>query len=286
MDFENLIRREINLSKYRGDLFTEWLGLPLSLPITRFFLSYNISENTASVLMWIVGITGAVLILLGPIFKIFGLILIISHYILDYVDGQLARERKTASLKGAVLDRWNHYTLQMLFYIMLAFNIYREYGSAILMIPVFIFIFWNQFRNLIANMPALIYCNELNGYDGEEVEIIHNNYESTVRLESGRTEENRTCEESAAPTENRPSWRVKIRSASTSFDFLIMSLLVATSCEVILTYLTGISLDLDMILIMLFAAYYLYNFYDFSKEYLFSDRIYENVKKLERKLKS
>jgi hypothetical protein len=282
MGYREVVERERELLNNRGDFFTNWLGLPVSLAITRLFIKFNFSENLASLLMWFVGISGSILLAFGSSLKIIGLMLIVFHYILDYVDGQLAREHKTSSVWGAILDRWSHFTVQMTFYCMLAIGLYRENQTLWVFVSVFIFIFWNQFRNMIANIPVLIYFNELSGYHEKESRIIYENYLATLQ------KKNTVCQNATAQIPEQPTinnWRAHIRSASTSFDFFVISLLCCAVAEAIIS-LMGWNTTLFLYAIYAFAVYYLFNFIDYSKLYLFSDRIYLNLAEVDKKLAS
>ena len=262
-EFEQLIKREQELSKLRGDLFTRWLGLPCSLQISRIFLHYRISENIATLLMWLSGIIGSLLIMAGSPWQIPGLLLLVFQYILDYVDGQLARQRQTSSVRGAVWDRWCHYTIEMLFFFALGFSLFNIHDSVVVIAAIFIIIFWNRFRIFIVTLPTLIYWNELNGYPDIESDMIRKNYlETSAQFRNSKVH-------TPAPEK---SWRSMIRAASTSFNFLIFVLLLAAVADYILILFDN-ELNLMLYTVYLFAGYYLFNILDYSKDYLFTDRI-------------
>ena len=278
MGIENIKEREYRLAKDRGDFFTRWLGLPLSLPITRFFLKFDISENTATFIMWLIGMIGSLLLLAGLAGKIVGLILLIFHYIFDYVDGQLARERKTASVLGAVKDRWSHFTVQMSFFFCLGASTYIEFENPLTLIPACILLFWHHFRALIANMSSLIYCSELKGYPDEERLTIYKNYKESISAPPTETHENPETQQAI-----KESLLSRFRHTSTNFNFLTFTLLFFAICEYLLIYL-GYDHPLFFGGTILFAVYYLLNFIDYSKDYLFSDRISQELSNHESKL--
>ena len=113
VDVLNEIRaRELKRLNDRGDLVSRMFGLALSLQITRLLLFFGLRENFAMFLMWVIGTSGAIALAFGGWWLPFGFALLFLHYIVDYCDGQLARQFRTSSLVGGVRDRWIHFTVR------------------------------------------------------------------------------------------------------------------------------------------------------------------------------
>ena len=278
-EIESIEKREKKLAQQRGDFFSPWLGFPCSLPITRFFLRHDISENIATMLMWWTGMLGSLLLLPGLPWSIVGFSLLMLQLVLDYVDGQLARHRGTASVRGAVWDRWSHFMIEMFFYAMLATSLYYQHGSPVVFIPVAVLVIWNRFRVLISGLPTLIYCNEMTCYPDIESRMMRHN----LGAETASDEEKTAKDE---PHLNKLSWlRCILRSTTTSFNFLILVLLFAAIAEFILA-LIGHELPLVFLAVLTTAVYYAYNIIDYSYDYLFTDRIETDIVALSKRLRS
>jgi phosphatidylglycerophosphate synthase len=113
-----------------------WHGIhiarPISIYITRLFLLWNISANTVTLLFTLIGIIAAVCFFLGTNkFMIIGALLLQFWYILDHVDGEIARYKKETSLTGVYFDRISHYIVQPLIFFALGMGIYRNDNSLI-----------------------------------------------------------------------------------------------------------------------------------------------------------
>ncbi|MBI2025345.1 CDP-alcohol phosphatidyltransferase family protein [Candidatus Kaiserbacteria bacterium] len=100
-----------SIKELRVKLQTNVLGHPIlqrvpSIYVTRLFLLTSITANQISAVMIIVGIISGVVIAFGYIWL--GLALIYLNLVLDAVDGELARYKKTFSMRGVYLDLVNH----------------------------------------------------------------------------------------------------------------------------------------------------------------------------------
>lgn len=113
-----------SIKELRVKLQTNQLGHPilqrvLSIYLTRIVIPTNITANQVSAAMLVVGLLASLSIFLGYIWL--GFFLIYLSILLDAVDGEVARYRKTFSLQGIYLDLVNHLATQGLFFLALAF---------------------------------------------------------------------------------------------------------------------------------------------------------------------
>lgn len=96
-----------------------YLRRGLSIYVTRLFLRTNIRPNQVTVAMVLIGIAGAVAIFFGYIWL--GFILVYLNIVLDAVDGELARYKKSFSLRGVYMDRINHLAVPGFFFFAVTF---------------------------------------------------------------------------------------------------------------------------------------------------------------------
>lgn len=273
---------ELELTKDRGDFFTNVFGLKLSLPITKFFLRHKLSANFATFMMFLTALSGGILLAVDDLTIILGLLLLTLSYIFDYVDGQVARFYKNASLLGAVQDRFVHVTTENVAIICLGVWLMRVYHNWYVFALTFIMLFWNQFRVFLAKLHILIYVEEFTSYPLCERKIIQENYLKRVMSETDITESAAT----PRPPE-RSSWREmlgNIRICTYTFNFFTFVLLGVAIVDFCFL-LAGYNLHLKLIILVLFAAYYIFQILDFTYTYLYSDRIYWQINELEQELK-
>jgi len=271
-EFQTLKAREWSLYSERGDYFTRWFGLPVSLQITRLYLKLGLNENHASASMLITGLIGAALMILGPWGIFLGASFLVLHYLFDYVDGQIARHRGRASVNGAVLDRWNHFLVETATFPCLAFGLYLYNDQVWPWIAVWILYIWNRFRVLLAQLPANILAEELSRYPRFEREMMRMNL-SKEEAPSGNA--------APKPTQagKKKSRVARIRSsvsrfrvASTSYNGFTMLLWFGAALDLVAGYLFSTDGIIEMIVIIL-AVYAVFNIIDYSWTYIRSDRV-------------
>jgi len=87
---------------------------PAALLITRPAIRLGVSADAATAVTWFTGIVAAVAISFpGLASAIVGVVLLQLWYLLDHVDGQIARYHGRASLDGTALDYLMHHTIHL-----------------------------------------------------------------------------------------------------------------------------------------------------------------------------
>jgi phosphatidylglycerophosphate synthase len=85
----------------------------LSLHVTRRVLALPITPNGWTVVMIVVGVAGAAVLAVPGVGTALAAALAVQVYLLlDCVDGEVARWRRTTSAAGVYLDRLGHYTVE------------------------------------------------------------------------------------------------------------------------------------------------------------------------------
>jgi hypothetical protein len=98
-----------------GNWVARRITRPAALPITWLILPAGISAHTVTLIAWGCGIAAAVALGWGTSASwLTAALLLQLWYLLDHVDGQIARYRGTDSLDGVQLDYLMHHTLNLL----------------------------------------------------------------------------------------------------------------------------------------------------------------------------
>jgi phosphatidylglycerophosphate synthase len=99
----------------------------LGYPITKLFLSLGVSPNTVT-LMWIfVQIIGALIISTGNyIYMVIGVFIFNLSFVLDAVDGQIARYINQTSLVGYYYDKLAHFISTPALFICLGIAVFKQ----------------------------------------------------------------------------------------------------------------------------------------------------------------
>jgi hypothetical protein len=136
----------------------------ISIRVTWAFLHIPINANGVTFLFILTGIGICLVFLQGtkPAFFI-GALSLQFWYVLDLVDGEVARYRKQSVATGRFFDYMAHYIVHPWFFIAIGFGLYRSYGNL-----------------------AIFLCSILAGYSVHLVEVLLDVYNSVLyrRLKS------------------------------------------------------------------------------------------------------
>ena len=113
--------------------YAEYVIRPISIYFTWLIVRTPISANTVTVFQILVGVLGALLLAVPNIdgyAPIYGVILLQFSYVLDCVDGEVARWKKIESIRGVYLDIICHIIVISMFIFCFSFGIYVTIGSS------------------------------------------------------------------------------------------------------------------------------------------------------------
>jgi len=110
--------------------YPNWVIRRISLLITRVVVKINISPNSISIFSIILGMMAGFLFMLGEyIYSIFAIISMFIWFVLDHVDGEVARYKNQKSNLGHYLDKMMHCLVHPLLFLGIGFGLYNKYGS-------------------------------------------------------------------------------------------------------------------------------------------------------------
>ena len=110
-----------------GNWVARRISRPAALRITRVIAPWGISANTTTFAAWACGMGAAAALGWGSVWGwLLGAALLQAWYLLDHVDGQLARLRGTASLDGVQLDYLMHHTVNLLVPMGVGFGVFAR----------------------------------------------------------------------------------------------------------------------------------------------------------------
>lgn len=99
----------------------------MALPVTWLFLHFPISANGITFIALLTGVMACALLAVGvKSYVLFGSILLQVWYLLDHVDGQVARYRKEESVTGVFFDYITHHIIHLGIFIGISWGVYRH----------------------------------------------------------------------------------------------------------------------------------------------------------------
>lgn len=100
-----------------------------SIYLTRLLLPLGVTPNQVTAVSLLLGLVGCLLLLKFTwYFKLAGLLFLYLNILTDKVDGEIARYRKTYSLRGVYWDEINHLIIPPFFWVALVFGISKIYS--------------------------------------------------------------------------------------------------------------------------------------------------------------
>ncbi|MFH0732455.1 MAG: CDP-alcohol phosphatidyltransferase family protein [Candidatus Omnitrophota bacterium] len=109
--------------------YGKFVARRFSIYITRVFLAMNLTPNTATSIFLLTGIVACVFFTEGSKIGAFTAALFLQlWYILDHVDGEIARYRNTSTVTGIYYDNICHYIIHPLVFIGIGYGLWRKYA--------------------------------------------------------------------------------------------------------------------------------------------------------------
>jgi len=109
-------------------LWARVFSRPLSFPVTYILINLGVSANAVSVISIFVALAACILLACGSTLSWIGVFVFLFWDVMDCVDGNIARVKKTASLKGEYMDAISGYTAPAFIYLSLGIAAYNEPG--------------------------------------------------------------------------------------------------------------------------------------------------------------
>ena len=122
--------RRTSVDAHPEDVWSAKVIRPLSCYPTWLFLKLGITANQTTVVNFFVGLAGCVIIACGHF--IIGALLLNLNYLLDRVDGNIAKSTDTCTELGRLLDGFSDLLLGMLFPVSIGVGLYfhPQFGVA------------------------------------------------------------------------------------------------------------------------------------------------------------
>lgn len=135
----------------------------ISIYFTYFFIRLRVSANSITLIFLLVGIIASILMSnRGKIILFISAILFQLWYILDHVDGEVARFQKKTSLTGEYFDHISHYIVHPLFFFFLGMNLYFSKDDVLYIILGFLGAISTMLINVIEDIKNMYFLMRKN----------------------------------------------------------------------------------------------------------------------------
>lgn len=235
---------------YGNDVAGLLFGDKASLPITKLLIDCGWSPNIATVGMLVTGVIGAALQPFGPLAAVLGAASLVLYYILDCVDGEVARYRKIEHARWGYYEYIFHFIVKPSAYLGVGVSLWRLDGQVIWLFAALSAGLSTLWLKLFMAVPSLVFSGAVLGR-GASGKRPWRDYADEAVERAAREEANEVAQ-SVAPGADREVFKLRanlstLRALLTNFDVGLALLLVFSIIEwsvgpVSLSWLGGLSL--------------------------------------------
>jgi hypothetical protein len=161
MPFDSIsdLRKRVQapVRKY-NDIAGLLIGDRVSIHVTRCFIALDISPTVATVSMLIFGLFGSVLLLFGEALALLGFACVFLYYILDCVDGEVARYHKREKLIWGFHEFFFHLYVKSAFFLCLGIYAARSTGEDLLFFFGLSALLASLFEKFLSDLTLILTC--------------------------------------------------------------------------------------------------------------------------------
>jgi hypothetical protein len=258
------------------------VGDRVSIHVTRAFIALGLSPNWGTIGMLVAGLAGSALVLGGGGWSVAGFTLLFAYYVLDCVDGEVARYRQVEKLLWGFHDFLFHLYVKSAFFTCLGIYAARETGR------------WWAFAFALAALLATIFGKAL--YDAALVltarYVLMRTSSERARFTReilGASDPAELDRDGALPGEERPFTFGRApglaRAVMTNFDLSILWFLAAAVIDLfrVPMVMGGVAFDLKCALLAFYGIVLPLDFADRLYTYLRTDGFYRDARALIRR---
>lgn len=144
----------------RNDVAGLLYGDRLSLPITKLMVDTRLSPSWATIGFFVAGVAGSVLQVANGNLAIAGAALLVLYYVLDCVDGEVARWQDVCDSRWAYADFLFHLIVKPLCFLGVGIGLWRELGHTEFLFASFAAAIATLWLKVFLEMPGIVFLKE------------------------------------------------------------------------------------------------------------------------------
>lgn len=128
-----------------------------SLPFTKLLVDLRLSPTYASIGFLICGLLGAALQVLSGPWAVLAAVLMVLYYVLDCVDGEVARFQRVVDVHWGYFDYLFHMLIKPLTFFGIGLGAYRELGGVLFLCFAFTAAVATLWRKILIEIPGILF---------------------------------------------------------------------------------------------------------------------------------
>ena len=209
--------------RHTNDVAGLLFGDYASLPFTKFFVDLNLSPDYASVGFFVCGLVGAGLAVTSGWWAVVAAVLLVMYYVLDCVDGEVARFQQVVDVKWGYFDYLFHMLIKPLTFGGVGLGIFLSTGNAWALMAALCAGVATLWLKMFMSVPDLLFVRELRS-QGRKGEPYTGRFAGALEKPAGGSERFTVKLD-----------MVLIRALATNFDIGLVLLLIASLLDVLVS---------------------------------------------------
>jgi len=257
------------------------VGDRLSIHLTRLFVALGLSPTLATVGMLVFGVGGSVLAAFGGLWSVLGFGCVFFYYLLDCVDGEVARYHRREKLVFGLYDFLFHLWVKSAFFVALGILAVRTTGEPWVFAFALAGLLAVLFQKFLTDLPFMLASRYIL-LRGE-----HERRHFVEQVMDGAGPE-ALAQDGALPDDHvpfAPSGLLSfLRAAATNFDLAVLVFLAAALADLWVAPfpLAGLVLDLKVLLVCAYGLLFPLDFIDHLVTFLRTGRFQSEARRLLR----
>lgn len=132
-----------------------------SLVITKVFVDLGLSPNYASVGFLVSGLVGAALQVGSGAWALAGAVALVMYYVLDCVDGEVARWQKVVNVQWGYYDYLFHMLIKPLAFFGVGLGLWREFDASWALCAAFAASTATLWRKILIEIPGILFLKDV-----------------------------------------------------------------------------------------------------------------------------
>lgn len=198
-----------------------------SLPITKLFVDLRLSPDIATVGMLLTGLVGSVMQLGSPLWALIGAGMLLLYYVLDCVDGEVARFQNVENIKWGYYEYIFHLLVKPIAFLGVGIGLFIELGNVTYVVAAAFAAVATLWLKIFVEIPGIMFLHGVIGSaPGKDQAFRHYATELELHLDA----------QSPAPGSSKGGFplglnRVTLRALATNFDVGLLLLVIATAVD-------------------------------------------------------
>jgi hypothetical protein len=201
-----------------------------SLVVTKVFVDLKLSPNYASIGFLVCGLVGAAMQVCDGWGAVVGAFLLVMYYVLDCVDGEVARWQKVVNVHWGYFDYLFHMLIKPVTYFGIGLGAYRMHPHAWILCAAFAAAVATLWRKILIEIPGILFLKDVLRKSAKPTEASKRAMLAggSVTAQPADAAAKTSSVAAASPPFSLRADLVTVRAVLTNFDISLLLLLVAT----------------------------------------------------------